>query len=1256
MHEVVSVGRQAAASTDGHAILDLGAKLFPLPEGYILEVEVFPPLFAQGSSGLVAQHKQPPGGAAMAARRLPRDLSAAAQGSRRPLCFILLGVALSLCCLLDLEDVVRMTSQVFVGACSPTHRRQTLQQHGHGLHCIGGQSQGHDRVHRIPRPELPNSTEAMCRQAAAAVMRAYTDGYTRQAVRLRLDAAYSGQEDLRALLKASLPLAKSFAPWLALIFAHQAVPTSSVKPQGLRKPNPVATGGIRGELGVGTEGVGIMTVEGGDAGGGEDDDGSWEAVRDKDFSLGSTSGVIAAGAWAARLEVAGLIESGCSRQLLRLIRRGEESAHPLQLSPPIRGVDPSGRAELGATPRSERSSRADRTRSPVKSSEKSPATEEVDKDVADLLEGEGEKVDDVIAEQKMILAALAEGDKDPPWFATAKKTPETVFGTGDRSAPGLKMEPQQVTFSRRANPPPDHSAVVKHVMQPSPRLEESLEKDSLPTFARKAKPPPAGVVPEPVKPGSSAGPSGGGGSKCDSLEGRERESLKKYEAEALDIFEGMEVLGITMDITRYVRTSKGVDKDKFLLHAAPNRASTGLRYTRVMKGIMSWVESFDPIPDADHPSPLERLRVVEYIELLMQKGVGFNTPQTLLFALDFFSKAFGFNPTGNEWNRSKRLAMRYKKSKPGLANRAPLFGKETLIALEIMVLDEFSPPPVRVAAGKLRLCCQAAIRYDDLLHTPLSSLEWVRRKGGSRAMWQWPKRGGGDSGMNDREIDLLRWHGGKATLTSLMQHLELDPKMVRLAGDWAAKEDAMPDTYLREAQLMVLKGQESCLTYLRSGGDFGFLVSGGLVGAGPPGDGDVGSVPDASHVGANQNSADDAASRAKESSLKTNARLAGLRCEYPGLPGMELCAAFLDKGFDKDGQPLAEVAEEEAKAAPMPVEEVQKLLEPNNPDDDVYVVYSFDGQEKVVKAEPADEKQSSEAGVSELAMEIREPLDAVLEDDDDDLEGRTLRFAMIDKPTSSSKLHLPAVGTQKGEKTLVVPMPKCGARGNYSFVMAGDAMDPTTELCIRCFGHRSEGACGRLCSVKAKADDLERFLEDHVLGQNAYKQADGVVVTFPRQPAEPWARWKLSDDAASLRRLWAFARETARSEIEKMSGGDETRRKITLIEATAMETSALARGCPAPGSDRERPALYTLNRLGKALQTPGATYEVLPWETFISKEEEDRLTREGRLPKHSQTELILGSDSKVVARDKADEAGSTSRRSVRWRCSGRALN
>eukprot|EP00438_Fugacium_kawagutii_P007217 Skav218006 [mRNA] locus=scaffold2344:113781:118464:- [translate_table: standard] len=68
----------------------------------------------------------------------------------------------------------------------------------------------------------------MCRQAAQAVMRAYRDGYTRQAVRLRLDAAYSGQEDLKALLKATLPLAKSFATKLWNGEALRALKTSLV--------------------------------------------------------------------------------------------------------------------------------------------------------------------------------------------------------------------------------------------------------------------------------------------------------------------------------------------------------------------------------------------------------------------------------------------------------------------------------------------------------------------------------------------------------------------------------------------------------------------------------------------------------------------------------------------------------------------------------------------------------------------------------------------------------------------------------------------------------------------------------------------------------------------------------------------------------------------------------------------------------------------------------------------------------------------
>lgn len=40
-----------------------------------------------------------------------------------------------------------------------------------------------------------------------------------------------------------------------------------------------------------------------------------------------------------------------------------------------------------------------------------------------------------------------------------------------------------------------------------------------------------------------------------------------------------------------------------------------------------------------------------------------------------------------------------------------------------------------------------------------------------------------------------------------MQHLELDPKVVRMAGDWSPSGKSMPDVYLQEAQWIVLKGQ-----------------------------------------------------------------------------------------------------------------------------------------------------------------------------------------------------------------------------------------------------------------------------------------------------------------------------------------------------------------------------------------------------------------------------------------------------------------
>ena len=164
-----------------------------------------------------------------------------------------------------------------------------------------------------------------------------------------------------------------------------------------------------------------------------------------------------------------------------------------------------------------------------------------------------------------------------------------------------------------------------------------------------------------------------------------------------------------------------------------------------------------------------------------------------------------------------------------------------------------------------------------------------------------------------------------------------------------------------------------------------------------------------------------------------------------------------------------------------------------------------------------------------------------------------------------------------------------------------------------------------------KAEDLEVFLKDLVLGLQAYKQEDGVVVTFQRTPPERWEVWKMSNDAAAIRRLWTYSRETAKGEVERMAAGEDSKRKTTLVELVAMETAALARGCTPPASDRERVSLYTLNKVSKALVPPGASYDVVPWEAYISKEEEDKLMREGKLPKSSHTELVLNKESKVIA-------------------------
>ena len=156
-----------------------------------------------------------------------------------------------------------------------------------------------------------------------------------------------------------------------------------------------------------------------------------------------------------------------------------------------------------------------------------------------------------------------------------------------------------------------------------------------------------------------------------------------------------------------------------------------------------------------------------------------------------------------------------------------------------------------------------------------------------------------------------------------------------------------------------------------------------------------------------------------------------------------------------------------------------------------------------------------------------------------------------------------------------------------------------------------------------KADDLEGFLRGSVLPRAAFLEDDGEVVVFRKSPAELWEEFRLSEDAAAVRKLWAMAREVAKSEIEKPKA------KVDLSSAVAMEKSAVGNGMPAPASDTERPSLFTLTKVSKVLVPPGASYEHLAWENYISMEDEGILARSGKLPK-GKPEITVKDDQLKV--------------------------
>ena len=74
------------------------------------------------------------------------------------------------------------------------------------------------------------------------------------------------------------------------------------------------------------------------------------------------------------------------------------------------------------------------------------------------------------------------------------------------------------------------------------------------------------------------------------------------------------------------------------------------------------------------------------------------------------------------------------------------------------------------------------------------------------------------------------------------------------------------------------------------------------------------------------------------------------------------------------------------------------------------------------------------------------------------------------------------------------------------------------------------------------SDALEGFLRDHVCPSAAYQDPDQGLLVFNRTPGIPWREFQLSEDCASLRKLWLLSKEMSKAEVEKMASGDTSGR------------------------------------------------------------------------------------------------------------------
>lgn len=391
-----------------------------------------------------------------------------------------------------------------------------------------------------------------------------------------------------------------------------------------------------------------------------------------------------------------------------------------------------------------------------------------------------------------------------------------------------------------------------------------------------------------------------GGSTFRGADAKEKAALDSFDIKALEIFLELQERGFEMEIEAILKELKddGEWTEAFVSLVRPKRAATGLRYPRLVENMIAWIKRKEQRTGEQVKDILDREAVWIYLHDLSTKGIGKYTPKGVVNAIRYFGEAFGVDSSAVLCRRVRKLTDSYcKQTRP--KSQAPMLTVKTLELLEGTVVNPAIQKGIRIGAGKLRLCVQASLRWDDLARTPLANVEWVSRKGsysiaGLRSRFGDSKTGprpwvssylgvtpdsddwlpvlmnlvlechgeawkahdhfgksfspaadvpkltmasfeqdvyfirqllleytgeGSELDLTAEQAHAFRWHGAKATLTTVMMHLGVGDRAVRFSGNWKDVKETMPDTYLRESQLLVVDAQEQALSYLRGGGE-----------------------------------------------------------------------------------------------------------------------------------------------------------------------------------------------------------------------------------------------------------------------------------------------------------------------------------------------------------------------------------------------------------------------------------------------------